>query len=36
MDKYFWHNLIGHPLSAIARIFSDDWGDWFHDVTLPE
>jgi len=36
MNKYFLHNIIGHPLMAIAGLFSKDLGIWFHDITLPE
>lgn len=35
MNKYFTHNLIGHPLMAIAGLFDDDLAEWFHKVTLP-
>ena len=30
------HNLIGHPLMAIAYLFGlNDWGSKIHDATLP-
>ena len=35
--RYLPHNLIGHPLMALAQLFGL-WrlSRWFHDITLPK
>lgn len=30
------HDLVGHPLSRVARLLGlDEWARIFHDTTLP-
>ena len=35
-NKYFLHNVIGHPLAGIISLISESWGVWVHDITLPK